>query len=228
MELYKSYNSQIQDLDEKGIVVVAANAFGNEDAHKDISMPGSFTKTINERFNRLKWYKNHNQNELLGVPIEAKESEIYLVVKGKLNLNKQISKDIYEDYKMYASEGKSLEHSVGVIPVKRDSADKRKVLEYKWFEYSTLTNWGANPNTPMLAIKSDTTLLEQIEFFEKCLRTANYSDEHGRKIENHIKEVKALLNGEPLYSTHSGQEPQFDISKAIKTTKIIKNGSKTI
>lgn len=218
---FKSYTSTIQDIDEKGVVVVAANAFGNEDAHQDISIKGSFKKTISERFDRLKWYRNHNQNELLGVPMEASETDQYLVVKGKLNLNKAISKDIYEDYKMYAENGKSLEHSVGVIAVKRDSTDKRKVLEYKWFEYSTLTNWGANPNTPMLYIKSDTSILEQVEFIEKCLRNANYTDERGKAMEKHINELKALINNEPLYDTHILNEPQFDISKAIRQKTII-------
>lgn len=207
----KAYSSDIQDLDEKGIVVVAANAFGNEDMHGDISMPGSYTKTISERFNRLKWYKNHNQNELLGVPLEAKQDDKYLIVKGKLNLNKQIAKDVYEDYRMYADAGKSLEHSVGVIAVKRDKDDKRKVYEWKWFEYSTLTNWGANPNTPMLSIKSEASIIEAVDFLEGCLRKANYSDVKGKAVEQQIMQLKALLNDEPSTDT-TGMKPQEYIS----------------
>lgn len=218
--LTKSYTSSIQDIDDKGIVKVAANAFGNEDAHKDISVYGSYTKTIQERFHRLKWYKNHNQNELLGVPKEASQTNEHLVVVGKLNLNKQISKDIYEDYKIYAAEGKSLEHSVGVIAVKRDQQDKRKVLEWKWFEYSTLTNWGANPNTPMLSIKSEDNPLDAIEFLELCLRKGNYSDERGHMMEEHIAILKALLTtAEPPDGTQSVIEPLFDIKAAINNLK---------
>lgn len=213
------YKSEIRDVDEKGIVVVAANAFGNEDSQGDISKKGSYAKTIIERFSRLKWYKNHNQNELLGVPQHAMETDRHLVVTGKLNLNKQISKDVYEDYKLYASEGKSLEHSVGVIPVKRDPQDNRVVLEWKWLEYSTLTNWGANPDTPMLFIKSDTELIEQINFLEKSLRVANYSDEKGKAIEQHIEQIKALIGKEPLPALID-DKPPFDIETAIKTVKI--------
>src|ERR1044072_5957359 len=184
--LTKSYSSTIQDIDEKGIIVVAANAFGNEDMHGDISMPGSYTKTINERFNRLRWYLNHEQDKLLGVPMEAKQTDTHLVVKGRINLNKQIGRDTYEDYKMYASEGKSLEHSVGVLAVKRDTSNAKRVMEWKWFEYSTLTNWGANPNTPVLSIKSEENPLQLVEFLEKCLWKANYSDEKGKQIESQI------------------------------------------
>lgn len=215
------YKSEIRDVDDKGIVVVAANAFGNEDSQGDISVNGSYVKTIQERFNRLKWYKNHKQDELLGVPMAATETDRHLVVTGKLNLNKQISRDIYEDYKLYASEGKSLEHSVGVIAVKRDPQDKRRVTEWKWLEYSTLTNWGSNPDTPMLFIKSDTDLMEQILFLEKSLRIANYSDEKGKQVEQHILQIKALISNEPPPALILDDKPHFDIATAIKTTKIL-------
>lgn len=215
------FKSEIRDIDEKGIVVVAANAFGNEDSQGDISEKGSYAKTIIERFNRLKWYKNHNQNELLGVPKSATETDRHLVVAGRLNLEKQISRDIYEDYKLYASEGKSLEHSVGVIAVKRDKMDSRRVLEWKWLEYSTLTNWGANPDTPMLYIKSEGDLIEQIEFLEKALRVANYSDERGKAIEQHIIQIKALMLNEPPQAL-TDDKPLFSIETAIKNVKILK------
>jgi HK97 family phage prohead protease len=214
----KSYRSEIQDIDEKGIVIVAANAFGNKDAHGDISEKGSFAKTINEGFNRVRWYRNHNQNELLGLPMEAMETDRHLVVKGKLNLNKQLGRDTYEDYKMYAEANKSLEHSVGVIAMKRDEKDKARVKEWRWLEYSTLTNWGANPDTPMLSIKSESDTIEDaIAFMEECLRKANYSDDYGKKIEEHVNQLKALISSkEPSGDTLKAAEPLFDINEAIK------------
>ena len=118
--LIKAYAGAIQDVDEKGVIVKAINAFGNEDAHGDISMKGSFNKTIQERGARLKWYLNHKQDQLLGVPLETSPTDLYLVQKSRINLNKQIGRDTYEDYKMYASEGKTLEHSIGVTAVKRN------------------------------------------------------------------------------------------------------------
>lgn len=219
--LTKALRSSIEDIDEKGIVKVAANAFGNEDAHKDISVKGSFTKTIAERFDRLRWYLNHDQKSLLGVPLEAVETEKHLVVTGKINLNKQIGKDIYEDYRMYAEAGKSLEHSVGVLPVKRDKADQRRVLEYKWFEYSTLTNWGANPNTPMLALKSEEDQAEFITFLEKCLRNANYSDEKGKAIEQHIMQIKALIADEPSTDTLQNDKPLPEYKSILTNLKFV-------
>jgi HK97 family phage prohead protease len=199
--MYKCYKSEIKDLDDKtGIITVAANAFGNVDSDDDISMEGSYTKTIKENFNRLRWFYNHDKTILLGVPLEAKEMYPHLQVRGQINLKKEIGRDVYEDYKLYAEHGKTLEHSVGVNPVKRDTVDKRKVLEWKWWEYSTLSSWGANENTPMLDIKSLSDAREAIEWLETKLRKGNYTDERFSKIEQQLTNLKTLCT-EPVITT---------------------------
>ena len=110
----KLHKTKVNDVDEKGRVVICVNAFGNEDTDGDISVQGSFTKTLKENFARVKWYLNHNQNILLGVPIEGFEDANYLKMTAQFNMNKQISRETYEDYKLYAEYGKTLEHSIGV------------------------------------------------------------------------------------------------------------------
>ena len=40
----KSIATKANDVDEKGRVVIAVNAIGNEDSDGDISMPGSLTR----------------------------------------------------------------------------------------------------------------------------------------------------------------------------------------
>lgn len=197
--MFKSYKSKVKDVDQKGIVVVAANAFGNVDSQNDISMPGSFSKTINENFDRLKWFLNHDTTKLLGVPISARESMSHLEITGQLNMNKEVSRDIYEDYKLYAEYGKSLEHSIGVDAIKYDIKDNvRKVTEWKLWEFSTLTNWGANPNTPMIEIKSD--MADQINFLELAMKKGNYTDEKFLQIEKTISHLKSLIS-EPTVVT---------------------------
>src|SRR5688500_13312863 len=134
MKQFKTFASQIKDVDQKGRVLVAANAIGNIDADEDRSLSGSFNKTIKEKFRRIKWVLNHNTNLLLGVPIEAKERSAYLQVLGQLNMNKQVSRDTYEDYKLYAEYNRTLEHSVGVEAKKFRMVDKvREVIEWKWW-----------------------------------------------------------------------------------------------
>lgn len=212
--IYKDYSSKIEDLDEKGRVLVAANGIGNEDADGDISVKGSFDETLKNDFPRLRWFLNHDKNILLGVPLEGHEDGTHLKMLGQLNMKKQVSRDIYEDYKLWHEHGRSLEHSVGVIPVKRN--DKNKALVEKWQlrEYSTLTSWGANSNTPMLGIKS---LEEEKDFAEYQMRKGNYSDERFRKIEQKLKDILKLLGNsseevpsDPKIQEHQVEQAAFD------------------
>lgn len=186
--MYKSFKSQIKDIDQKGRVVVAANAFGNVDSQGDISNYGAFAKTLKENFDRVRWLLNHDGNKLLGVPIEGTETPQYLQIVGQLNMEKQLSRDVYADYKLYAEYGKSLEHSIGVDPIKYDiQGQVRKVTEWKLWEFSTLTTWGANSNTPMLAIKSE------VDWLNLQMEKGDYSDEKFQEIEKHLAILKSLI-----------------------------------
>lgn len=211
MKQYKNFGTQIKDLDEKGRVLVAANAIGNVDSDSDITKDGAFDKTLAEGFKRVKWFLNHDKNTLLGVPIEGKQNGKYLEILGQLNMKKQISRDIYEDYKLYAEHGRTLEHSVGVNAIKWEmQGDVRLVSEWKLWEYSTLTAWGANSDTPMLAIKSDKyeNISDSVEWLETILRKGNYTDQRFKEIEDKLSALKSLLE-EPVITTPV-QEPSRD------------------
>ena len=209
--LYKSLKSEVVDLDiKKGIVEVGVNAFNNEDSHHDISMAGSYTKTLRENFDRLKWHLNHDRTLLLGATLEAKETATHLVTVGQLNLNKQVGRDTYEDYKLHAEHGRNLEHSVGVKPIKRDLIDKRKVSEWFLGEWSTLTTWGSNPNTEVFSVKSELESPEKlIEWLELSCRKGNYSDLKGKQLEAKILELKALIENEPPIVEEPGLPTQI-------------------
>ena len=167
--------------------MIAVNAFGNTDSDNDVSLPGSYQKTLKENFNRVRWFLNHDVTTLLGVPLKGKETPEHLVIEAQFNLEKQIARDTYEDYKLYAEHGKSLEHSVGVQAVKYEidkEEDLRKVSEWKLWEFSTLTHWGANENTPLLGIKS---------LIEAMANNKNYSDERKREIETITENYESLI-----------------------------------
>lgn len=206
--LHKYCKSRVEDVDEKGRVVVAANAFGNEDADGDISMEGSFQKTLKENFSRVKWFLNHDKSILLGVPIEGVEAYPYLRMVGQLNMKKQISRDTYEDYKLYAEYNKTLEHSIGVNPMKRDAKEKQRVLEWKLWEYSTLTSWGANENTPMLGIKSYEDIPGCLDWLELKMQKGNYTDAKFKQIEQQLSILRSLLI-EPDATTHIEQPSEI-------------------
>ena len=128
------YKTKANDVDEKGIVTVAVNGIGVKDSQGDISMPGSFDKTLTEHIHKMRWFLNHKTDQLLGVPLSGKEENGNLVMVGKINLEKQMGRDVLADYKLYAENGRTLEHSIGVSAVKRDEADKSKVLEWKMWD----------------------------------------------------------------------------------------------
>ena len=207
------YKTKANDLDEtKGIVTVAVNGIGVVDSQNDISMPGSFNKTLSENIARMKWFLNHDVTQLLGVPLEGEEKDGNLVMTGQLNLAKQIGRDTLEDYKLYAAAGRTLEHSIGVQAIKRDEKDKRKVLEWKMWEYSTLTSWGSNPQTFLVGIKNDNPgdVRKNIEFIREALKM-RYSDARLKEYEMRLDMLNKALEGAVVVTCpHCGQEFVWD------------------
>lgn len=197
--ILKNIQTKTNDVDDKGRVLVAINAIGNEDSDGDISLPGSFNNTLKMNFDRLKWFLNHNQHLLLGVPIEGVEENDLVKMSAQFNMKKQISLDTYEDYKLYAEYGKTLEHSVGVNAVRRNKSNVKEVEEWEMWEFSTLTNWGANPNTPLLDIKGmdKGEVQDHIKFLEKAL-SMKYSDEKLQGLERSMNLIRKAIVGEMI------------------------------
>lgn len=187
------------DTTEKGRVTILANGLNIEDAQGDISMNGSFAKTLND-FNNGKrnifHYKNHDKNDTIGFVVSGKESPTDLVLESQLNLNKQIGLETYEDYKLAQELGKNIEHSIGVYAIKRDAKDSRKVLEWQLEEVSTLTKRGANPSTGFINLKSidaDTDPKKAIEYLRAVLRM-KYSDDKLRVFNEQLELMEKYLS----------------------------------
>lgn len=214
------YKTKANDVDdEKGIVTVAVNGIGVKDSQNDISMPGSFNKTLKENIGRMRWFLNHRTDQLLGVPLSGKEEEGNLVMVGKINLEKQIGRDTLADYKLYAENGRTLEHSIGVQAIKRDTADPRKVLEWRMMEYSTLTSWGSNPQTFLVNIKSATEnqVRDAIEFIRKAFVQRGYSDERLKGYDMELGLLlKSLDGGNIVACPDCGYK--FDYDKEVEHT----------
>lgn len=214
MRQYKDFTTTVKDIDGKGRVLVAANALGNVDSDKDMSMEGSFVKTLKDNFARLKWFLNHDRNLLLGVPIEGKEKFPYLEMLGQLNMQKELSRDTYEDYKLYAEYGKSLEHSIGVEAIKQAEKDGvRRVHEWKLWEYSTLTAWGANENTPLLGIKEEKDPDSLIDWLELKLKKGNYTDERFLEIEKQLYLLRSLCTEPGSILADTTQKTKPNVTK---------------
>lgn len=200
----KNLEYQVKDLDDKkGIVVIYINAFNVEDSDGDISLPGSFKRTFKNNGNRIQHWLNHERDKLLGVPIKLGEDDFGAYAHSQLNMNKQLSRDVFEDYKLFAEHGKTLEHSVRVQPIKFEENREgdhftRKVSEWKLvMEYSTVYGWGANSETPLIDIKEFGDL-------EMMMRQGHYSDEKARLIEETYNKLKRLIDSD---DSHRGTPP---------------------
>lgn len=186
------------EVDDSGIVTVAVAAFGNTDSQNDISEKGSFTKTLKENRKRFKHFLNHNQDFLVGCPLDAWEDAQHLVFKSEINLDTELGRDVFSNYKLYHKNGLTLEHSIGVEDVKRDPFDRRKVLEWRLWEFSTLYSWGANERTPLLDLKAlqfDRSPETAIGFLKDALRL-KFSDSKLRQYEQYLHLVEKAVLGE--------------------------------
>lgn len=189
--------SYIEDVDEKGIVKIRVSAFGNIDSYGDIMDPKAFNKTVSDFSvsgkTRIKHLKNHNWNQAIGVPLEMTSTEKGLDIVSKINIGKQLGAETFSDYKFYAENGQTLEHSIGYSVVKQDPSEELKaniLKEVNLMEYSSLDFLGANSETPLLDLKSigmdAEELLERIEVLEAKIKSLEPLD--NTQAENEAKE----------------------------------------
>ena len=205
---FKQLSYGLKDLDDsKGIVVAYANAYDYEDASGDISAFGSFEKSVNENFKRIRVLKDHNPREMIGVPLEIDTKDTYgLLTKTQFNLNKPLGKDMFEDVKLMHSNGLNAELSIGYKVLQRDQKNRKMITEYKLMEYSFLSSWGANELSTVQGIKSIKSTYGILELIEKSYNL-NYSDERLRQIENLLKELSTPQD-EPTEPVTPEVEPQ--------------------
>lgn len=175
----KAFTYKITDYDKKGTVVIVPNSFNVEDTQGDISLEGSFTKAINENFDRWRFLFNHDSTRKIGEPIEAWQNKTGLHVKAVLNLNKDDGRNTYEDYKLAAEYGRSVEHSMAVAAIKSRGSNPRFVSEWKVKELSYIPVWGSNPNTPLVELKTG-----DAQFIEYCIKNGKHTDCYLQKYES--------------------------------------------
>jgi HK97 family phage prohead protease len=199
-KVFKKFIHYVKQLDEdEGIVIAYANAYNNEDMDGDISMPGSFDKTVNEQFKKLRVYKDHVPSIELGVPSDRpKTDDPYgLLTYTQFNLEKQVSRDMFSDIKLKLKYQKDVDLSIGFNVVKRDQNDRRKILEYALWEYSFLSSWGANPLAIVQGVKQADKVNQVIQFLTDAYNLP-YNDERLKSIEKTLQSLSGIEPEPPL------------------------------
>lgn len=135
-----------------------ASTFGNVDQVGDIITPGAFAKTIQERFPKgdIKILWQHY--EPLGMPIEIREDERGLYVKGRISKTA-----LGDDALELMRDGVVNRMSIGITIVKADYDDQtgnRIIREVKLWEFSPVT-FPANEQAVITAVKHLSGMLSQ-------------------------------------------------------------------
>lgn len=229
---YKSCQTEIKEIDQKGTVIFYAAVFGNEDLGGDTLARGATSKTIQENFKNIRHFKHHNSSMMPGVVQDIKEDSYGLLVNSKLILNTQLGLETYEEYKAMAEVKKSMDHSIGYRTIKseNDTSDpdiyRRILKEIQLYEVSTLTAWGMNPLAQTVSVKN----FDQLDF-ELLLKEKTYLDrllkcrftdaklEQIEQLKNHIDSI--------LLSRKQSTEPEKIIVKGsdlIQTLNFNLNG----
>lgn len=170
---YKSFPVEIVKADTKqGIIDAVVAVMGNIDHGNDIIHTGAFTKTLNERGNKIKVLDNHNTNSLkdvIGKPLsirEIGENELPISIKSKypdatgglytvtqFDMDDEHSRTIFNKL----ANGFVNEWSIGfTIPKgKQDYSEGmvRNIREVILFEYSPVI-WGMNEATDTIGAKN--------------------------------------------------------------------------
>ena len=188
---YKGSYFNLDDFDEGSRKIkVYLSAFGNVDAHNDIIVQGAFSKTLKERFNRIKYLWQHSIHDPIGKWLEMGEDSTGLWGVGVLS-NATKGQDAFEYYK----EGIINEHSIGFDTIQRKEEGELTYLqEIRLWEGSAVT-FGANEKTPVIAMAKSLNqepliyLKERESKLFKFLRNSTASDEAHDLVEMELRQI---------------------------------------
>jgi uncharacterized protein len=244
---FKCGNSpaSIKDVDgKKGIVTGYFSHFDSVDSDQDVIRKGAFTKTISENGPqsnkpRIKHLLNHNSSQPLGKLIELKEDNYGLYYESQIG-----SHALGTDFIKMIESGLITDHSIGFRTIKRNQLREYnnarqneaiwELTEVKLWEGSSLTAWGANPNTPITGMKSEDKAKmasNRIELLTKALKDGTFTDETFELIEIELKQLQQLFisltekTTEPEQATQPEHKDDELLSALKQYANNLKNGT---
>lgn len=217
--VHKSASVPFADMDDQtGLLIGYANVYNEKDYHGDISNPTSFVKTVSERKAKIKIYKNHDSNLLVGVPQELNPYDSYgLHLTAKMLMDTPLGRDAYLESKFLVENGFESGFSIGGYITKRNPKRKSEVLEYRLDEISVLTKEQASPGSMVSIVKSiqqeDEMTAEKFwQIITKAYDTQGFSEDVLKSLECFL----SLNSDEP-----GGDDP--DTTHDVEPTSIIKS-----
>lgn len=219
--IYKNASVPFKDMDDQtGVLIGYANIYSQKDLVGDISNPSSFVKTVSERKAKIKIYKNHDNNLLVGVPKELNPYDpVGLHLTAKMLMDTELGRDTYHESKFLVDNGFESGFSIGGYVKKRNPKNRSEVMEYRLDEVSVLTKEQASPGSMVQVVKSisEQDELTQESFWAiitKAYDNHKFSDDVLKSLENFLK--LSLDNGEPG-GNNSDTTPESEPTQIIKS-----------
>jgi HK97 family phage prohead protease len=218
--IYKNAPVSFKDMDDStGFLKGYANIYNEKDLVGDISNPTSFVKTVSERKPKIKIYKNHDNNILVGVPAELNPHDpVGLWLGAKMLMDTKNGSDTYHESKFLVENGFESGFSIGGFVIKRNPKLRAEVLEYKLDEVSVLTKEQASPGSMVQIVKSiqDQEELTQEAFWNiitKAYDNHKFSDDVLKSLETFLN---MSLDNEP-------SDKSIETTQKSEPTNIIKS-----
>lgn len=231
---FKQVSHEIKELDDaKGIVVAYASVYNNIDSDNEIIVQGAFTKTVNENKKRIRVLKDHDPRIGLGVPLDINANDSYgLLTTTQFNLKKEVSRDMYEDIKLFLANGLNAELSIGFQTIKSieerldEEKEVEKITEVKLWEYSFLSNWAANERAIVQNVKN-----KKEDAMDLLVKMYNlpYSDSRLKAIESlllSLEDKEPLENNTPILEPINDSEQKAnELFNYLLLKGVLKNGN---
>jgi HK97 family phage prohead protease len=198
---FKSTAFEVKDINKGDrTAVIAFATYNNVDKTNDILRKGAFNKTWAENKSDIRFFFNHDPNQVPGKPLDFFEDDNHAYAKAYLGthtLGEDTLKMMDEGIITDSSFGyKAVRHSM--IEVKSSNKKARELKEVYQGEFSVLTHWGANP---LSKVKNVTKgyyedmegLKERFLRLNKFIRNTTASDDAIKAAIKEADEIKSIL-----------------------------------
>tara|TARA_Y100000592_G_scaffold15728_1_gene23136 strand:+ start:1822 stop:2487 length:666 start_codon:yes stop_codon:yes gene_type:complete len=154
------------ETDEDGSFEGYASVFGNKDLGNDVIRKGAFAKSIgSKKPKQIKLLYQHKTEEPIGVIDSVMEDNKGLKVAGRLAMNTQKGKEVYELMKMGALDSMSIGYKLAPEGYKYDERQKKRVIsEVDLMEVSMVT-FPMNPKAKITKVKLAEMDVREIEHY---------------------------------------------------------------
>ncbi len=161
------------EAEEDGSFEGYASIFNNQDLGNDVIRKGAFNNTLyNKKPRQIKLLYQHKTDEPIGVIDSVEEDSKGLKVKGRLAMQTQKGREVYELMKIGALDSMSIGYKLSPEGYKYDDKKKRRVIkEVDLMEVSMVT-FPMNPKAKVTKVKLAEMNVREIEHY---LRDAGMS-----------------------------------------------------